>query len=61
VGAGEKGVVVEEELSIRFSFSLSPEEEELPMLARDTRPFLLKGKRRRVNSSCFTNAQYHFG
>jgi hypothetical protein len=45
VRAGEKGVVVEEELSIRFSFSLSPEEEELPMLARDTRPFLLKDKK----------------
>lgn len=28
-------------VSIRFSFSLSPEEEELPMLARETRPFLL--------------------
>jgi hypothetical protein len=49
VGPGEKGVragdrteVVEEEVSSRFSFSLSPDEEELPMLARETRPFLLK-------------------
>jgi hypothetical protein len=47
-GPGEKGVragesteVVEEVVSSRFNFSLSPEEEELPILARDTRPFLL--------------------
>jgi hypothetical protein len=39
--AGESNEA-EEEVSRRFSFSLSPEEEELPMLARDTRPFLLK-------------------
>lgn len=40
--AGDRTEVEEEEVvRRRFSFSLSPEEELLPMLARDTRPFLL--------------------
>lgn len=38
--AGERSEA-EDEVSRRFSFSLSLEDEELPMLARDTRPFLL--------------------
>ena len=43
--AGDRTEVEEEEVvRRRFSFSLSPEEELLPMLARDTRPFLLADK-----------------